>query len=101
MTHRVTQRESSRFGLAVLHSFAEIIISYFLQIFERILGESSKVVSFDLRSTDGLTALARIEIVVILVLYQPSYNTSHSDPLLFANVTLGCGMYPAGEVDIS
>ena len=29
-----------------------------------------KVVSSDLRSTDGLTVLARIEIVVILVHYQ-------------------------------
>ena len=40
--------------------------------------------------TDGLTLLARIEIVVILVHYQPSYNTSHtmkpSDPLLLADV---------------
>ena len=54
---------------------------------------------------DGLTVLARIEIVTILVHYQPSYNTSHtmkpSDPLLLANVTLHCGMYPAGKVDIS
>ena len=42
-------------------------------------------VSSDLRSV-----LARIEIVVILVHYQPSYNTSHtmkpSDPLLLADV---------------
>ena len=42
----------------------------------------------------------RIEIVAILVHYQPSYNTSHtmkpSDPLLLAYVTLRCGMYPAG-----
>ena len=32
-------------------------------------------------------------------------NTSHtmkpSDPLLLADVTLHCGMYPAGKVDIS
>ena len=39
------------------------------------------------------------------VLGQPSYNTSHtmkpSDPLLLADVTLRCGMYPAGKVDIS
>ena len=64
-----------------------------------------KAVSSDLRSTDGLTVLARIEIVTILVHYQPSYNTSHtmkpSDPLLLADVTLRCGMYPAGKVDIS
>ena len=32
----------------------------------------------DLRSTDGLTVLPRIEIVAILVDYQPSYNTSHT-----------------------
>ena len=61
------------------------------------------LVSSDLRSTDGLTVLARIEIVAIMVHYQPSYNTSHkmkpSDPLLLANVTLHCGMYPAGKVD--
>ena len=41
----------------------------------------------------------------ILVHYQPSYNTSHamkpSDPLLQADVTLCCGMYCAGKVDIS
>ena len=64
-----------------------------------------KEVSSDLQSTDGLTVLAQIEIVAILVHYQPSYNTSHpmkpSDPLLLANVTLRCGMYPAGKVDIS
>ena len=48
-------------------------------------------VSSDLRSTDGLTLLARIEIVTILVHYQQSYNTSHtmkpSDPLLLADAT--------------
>ena len=32
-----------------------------------------KVVSSDLQSIDGLTVLARIEIVAILVHYQPSY----------------------------
>ena len=37
-----------------------------------------KVVSSDLQSIDGLTVLARIEIVAILVHYQPSYNTSHT-----------------------
>ena len=46
-----------------------------------------------------------IRSVINLVYYQPSYNTSHtmkpSDPLLLANVTLRCGMYPAGKVDIS
>ena len=55
--------------------------------------------------TDGLTVLARIEIVPVLVHYQLSYNTSHtmkpSDPLLFTNVALCRGMYPAGKVDIS
>ena len=64
-----------------------------------------KAVSSDLRSTDGLTVFAWIEIVAILVHYQPSYNTSHTmkpnDPLLLADVTLRCGMYPADKVDIS
>jgi hypothetical protein len=59
----------------------------------------------NLRSTDGLTVLARLEIVAILVHYQPSYNTSNtmkpSEPLLLADVNLHCGMYPAGKVDIS
>ena len=68
-------------------------------------GPTPKAVSSDLRSTDGLTVLARIEIVTILVHYQPSYNTSHtmkpSDPLLLTDVTLHCGMYPAGKVAIS
>jgi hypothetical protein len=54
---------------------------------------------------DCLTVLARIEIVAILVHYQPSYNTSHtlkpSDTLLLADVALRCRMYPAGKVDIS
>ena len=55
----------------------------------------------NLRSTDGLTILANwLEIVTILVHYQPSYNTSHtlkpSDPLLLADITLCCGMFPAG-----
>ena len=63
-----------------------------------------KAVSSDLRLTDGLTVLARIEIVAILVQYQPSYNTSHtmkpSDPLLLLDVTLHCRMYPAGKVDM-
>ena len=39
---------------------------------------ASKAVSSDLRSTDGLIVLARIEIVPILEHYQPSYNTSHT-----------------------
>ena len=51
-----------------------------------------KAVSSDLRSTDGLTVLARIEIVAISVNYQQSYNTSHttkpSDSQLLADVTL-------------
>ena len=60
----------------------------------------------NLRLTDGLTISDNwLEIVAILVHYQPSYNTSHktkpSDPLLLADVTLCCGMYPAGKVDIS
>ena len=59
-----------------------------------------------MRSTDGLTVLTNwLEIVAILVHYQPSYNTSHtmkpSDPLLLTDVALRCGMYPAGKVDIS
>ena len=37
-----------------------------------------KAVSSDLELTDGLTLLARIEIVTILVNYQPSCNTSHT-----------------------
>ena len=37
-----------------------------------------KAVSSDLQSADGLTVLARMEIVSILVHYQPSYNTSHT-----------------------
>ena len=64
-----------------------------------------KAVSSNLGSTDGMTALTRIEIVAILVHYQPSYNTSHTmkpnDPLLIANIPLSCGMYPTGKVDIS
>ena len=60
----------------------------------------------NLQATDGLTALASwLDIVAILIHYQPSYNTSHtmklSDPLLFADVTLSCGIYPDGKVDIS
>jgi hypothetical protein len=39
---------------------------------------ASKKVSSDLRSTVGLTILARIEIVTILVHYQPSFNTPHT-----------------------
>ena len=39
---------------------------------------ASKAVLSNLQSTDGLTVLARIEIVAILVHYQPSYNTSHT-----------------------
>ena len=61
----------------------------------------------NLRLTDGLTVLAWLVVRDSLHLgnYQPSYNTSHtmksSDPLLLADVTLRCGMYPAGKVDIS
>ena len=60
----------------------------------------------NLRSTDGLNISANwLEIVTILLHHQPSCNTSQtmkpSDPMLLANVTLGCGMYPAGKVDIS
>ena len=54
--------------------------------------------------TDGLTVLARIEIVTVLVHYQLSYNTSHtmkpSDQVLLADVTLRCRIYPAGKVDV-
>ena len=61
---------------------------------------SLKAVSSNLLSRDGLTVLARIKYTN----YQ--YNTSHtqwkpSDPLLLADVTLCCGMYPACKVDIS
>ena len=67
---------------------------------------SSKWYHHNLRSTDGLTISANwLEIVAILVHYQPFYNTSHAmkpdDPLLLADVALCCGMYPAGKVDIS
>ena len=60
----------------------------------------------NLQSSDGLTILANwLEIVTILVHYQPSYNTSHtmkpSDPLLLADVALRCGIYPTGKADIS
>ena len=48
-----------------------------------------------LRSTDGLTVLARIDIVPILVHYPATLYT------LLADVTLSCGMYPARKVDIS
>ena len=48
-----------------------------------------KAVSSNLRWTDGLTLLARIEIVTILVHYQPSYNTSH-----YGNT--GCGVFKGG-----
>ena len=51
----------------------------------------------------GLTVLAWIEIVAILVHYQPPYNTytiKPSDLLLLSNVPLCCGMYPADKVDI-
>ena len=45
-----------------------------------------------MESTDGLSVLATIELVAILVHYQPSYNTSHtikpSDPLLLPDVDL-------------
>ena len=66
-----------------------------------------KGVSSNLRSTDGVTVLARIEIVAILVHYQPYYKTSHthtmkpSNALLLADVTFCCRMYPADKVDIS
>ena len=60
----------------------------------------------NLQWTDGLTILANwLEIVAILVHYQPSYNTSHtmkpSDPVLLGDVALCCGIYPAGKFDIS
>ena len=46
-----------------------------------------------------------VDKVAILVHYQPSYKTSHtkkqSDPLMLADVSLHCGMYLAGKVDIS
>ena len=67
-----------------------------------------KAVSSNLQLKDGLFVLARIQLVAILVhyhVYQPSYNILHimkpSDPLLLPDVTLRCGMYPAGKVDIS
>ena len=54
----------------------------------------------------GLTVLARIEIVAILVqrstiLQQFTHTMKSSDPLLLLDVTLRSRMYPAGKVDIS
>ena len=63
-----------------------------------------KAVSSYQGSTDGLTVLARIEIVAILVSTIPQHykhTMKPSDPLLLADVTLRCGMYPAGKLDIS
>ena len=48
----------------------------------------------------GLTVLVWIDIVAILVHYQPSYNTytiKTSDLLLLADVPLCCGIYPADK----
>ena len=54
-----------------------------------------KAVSSNLGLTNGLNVMARIEIVAILVRYQPSYNTSYtiksSDPPLLAYVTFHWG----------
>ena len=43
--------------------------------------------------------LARIEIVTFLGTLHTQMRPS--DPLLLSNVTLHCGLYPAGKVDIS
>ena len=64
---------------------------------------SLKAVSSNLLSRDGLTVLARIKYTIS---HPTSYNTSHtqwkpSDPLLLADVTFRCRMYPAGKVEIS
>ena len=56
---------------------------------------ATKEVSSDLLSTNSLTVLARIEIVAT------SNTMNPSDPPLLTDVTLRCGMYPAGKVDIS
>ena len=58
-----------------------------------------KVASSDLRLTKGLTELARIEIVTILQHF--IHTMKPRDLLLLADVTLRCGMYPAGKVYIS
>ena len=53
-------------------------------------------------STDGLTVLARIHLGTLLtILKHFTHTMKPSDPLLLADVTLRCGMYPAGKVDIS
>ena len=63
-----------------------------------------------LGSTDGLTVLPRIEIVTILVKYQPSYDTSHTMKVHYETQwptaahrchNLHWRMYPACKVDIS
>ena len=58
-----------------------------------------KAVSSDLRSADGLTVLARI--VSWYTINHPTTLHTHtmkpSDSLLLADVTLRCGMYPAGK----
>ena len=64
-----------------------------------------KEVSSDLRSTDGLTIGQDRDSCHIgtlsTILQHFTHTMKPSDPLLLADVTLRCGMYPAGKVDIS
>ena len=69
-----------------------------------------QALSSHLRQTDGLTVLAtgkntvccifgyRIEIVCHVILLHFKHTMKLSDPLLLADGTLGCRMYPAGKV---
>ena len=49
-----------------------------------------KALSSNLWSTDGLTVLARIEIVTILVYYQPSFNTHTHNETQWLTVACRC-----------
>ena len=57
---------------------------------------ATKMVPSNLGLTDDLTVLAQIEIVTIFI-----STMKPSDPPLLADVTLRCGMYPAGKDEIS
>ena len=64
-----------------------------------------KAVSSDLRSTDGLTVLARIEIrtchlgTLSTILQHFTHTMKPSDPLLLADVTLRCRMAKLTSLD--
>ena len=63
-----------------------------------------KVVSSILRSTDGLTIVQDRDSshlgTLSTILQHFTHTMKPSDPLLLADVTLRCGMYHAGKVDI-